>query len=182
VTIPIDFESGLEEPLRIVAAGSAGAKVRSAVRLVGLAAIRSGLWATQRDDFPVTVKAGHSISQLVLSPEEMPPVGVAVPDVLVLVSADGLKKVGGMLEAMRPDQLVVTVPEFASVVTDARLVVLDPKAWETRVPKIQLGLMLMSAAVAMTEMIPLEALRSAAAGRFEAENLNAIEAGVGLAG
>jgi len=101
VTIPIDFESGLEEPLRIVAAGSAGAKVRSAVRLVGLAAIRSGLWATQRDDFPVTVKAGHSISQLVLSPEEMPPVGVAVPDVLVLVSADGLKKVGGMLEAMR---------------------------------------------------------------------------------
>jgi pyruvate/2-oxoacid:ferredoxin oxidoreductase beta subunit/Pyruvate/2-oxoacid:ferredoxin oxidoreductase gamma subunit len=182
VTIPIDFESGLEEPLRIVAAGSAGAKVRSAVRLVGLAAIRSGLWATQRDDFPVTVKAGHSISQLVLSPEEMPPVGVAVPDVLVLVSADGLKKVGGMLEAMRPDQLVVTVPEFASVATDARLVVLDPKAWDTRVPKIQLGLMLMSAAVALTEMIPLEALRAAAAGRFEAENLNAIEAGVGLAG
>ncbi len=182
VTIPIDFESGLEEPLRIVAAGSAGAKVRSAVRLVGLAAIRSGLWATQRDDFPVTVKAGHSISQLVLSPEEMPPVGVAVPDVLVLVSADGLKKVGGMLEAMRPDQLVVTVPEFASVATDARLVVLDPKAWDTRVPKIQLGLMLMSAAVALTEMIPLEALRFTAAGRFEAENLNAIEAGVGLAG
>ena len=87
-----------------------------------------------------------------------------------------------MLEAMRPDQLVVTVPEFASVVTDARLVVLDPKAWDTRVPKIQLGLMLMSAAVGLTGMIPLEALRAAAAGRFEAENLNAIEAGVGLAG
>ncbi|MEE8498090.1 MAG: thiamine pyrophosphate-dependent enzyme [Acidimicrobiia bacterium] len=182
VTIPIDFESGLEEPLRIVAAGSAGAKVRSAVRLVGLAAIRSGLWATQRDDFPVTVKAGHSISQLVLSPEEMPPVGVAVPDVLVLVSADGLKKVGGMLEAMRPDQLVVAVPEFASVTTEARLVVLDPKAWDSRVPKAQLGLMLMSAAVALTGVIPLAALRVAAAGRFEAENLNAIEAGVDLAG
>lgn len=182
VTIPIEFESGLEEPLRIVAAGSAGAKVRSAVRLVGLAAIRSGLWATQRDDFPVTVKAGHSISQLVLSPEEMPPVGVAVPDVLVLVSADGLKKVGGMLEAMRPDQLVVAVPEFASVTTEARLVVLDPKAWDSRVPKAQLGLMLMSAAVALTGVIPLAALRVAAAGRFEAENLNAIEAGVGLAG
>ena len=181
VTIPIDFEAELEGPLSIVAAGSAGAKVRSAVRLVGLAAIRSGLWATQRDDFPVTVKAGHSISQLVLSPEEMPPVGVTVPDVLVLVSEDGLKKVGGMLAAMRPDQLVVTVPEFAAIETDARVVVLDPKEWETRVPKVQLGLMLMSAAVALTGMIPLEALRSAAAGRFEAENLNAIEAGVGLA-
>ena len=60
--------------------------------------------------------------------------------------------------------------------------VLDPKTWETRVPKIQFGLMLMSAAVALTEMIPLEALRFAAAGRFKAENFNAIEAGVGLAG
>ncbi len=71
---------------------------------------------------------------------------------------------------------------FASVATDARLVVLDPKTWETRVPKIQLGLILMSAAVALTEMNPLEALRAAAAGRFEGENLKAIEAGAGLAG
>ncbi len=31
-------------------------------------------------------------------------------------------------------------------------------------------------------MVPPEALRVAAAGRFEAENLNAIEVGAGLAG
>ena len=42
--------------------------------------------------------------------------------------------------------------------------------------------MLLSAAVARTGMFPLEALRAAAAGPFEAENVNAIEAGVGLAG
>ena len=35
---------------------------------------------------------------------------------------------------------------------------------------------------ALIGMIPFEALRSAAAGRFEAENLSAIEAGVDLAG
>ena len=181
VAIPIEFESGLDRTLSLVVAGSAGAKVRSAARLVGLAGIRSGLWVTQRDDFPVTVKAGHSISQLVLSPVEIPPVAVAVPDVLVLVSEDGLKKVGGMLEAMGPDHLLVTLPEFASVVTAARVDVIDPKAWGTRVPKAQIGLVLLAAAVAQTGLFPLEALRAAAAGPFEAENLDAIGAGVGLA-
>ena len=56
-------------------AGSAGAKVRSAARLVGEAAIRSGLWVTQRDDYPVTVKTGHSISEVVMAPQPQPPVG-----------------------------------------------------------------------------------------------------------
>ncbi len=181
VTISIDFDSELRAPMSIVAAGSAGTKVRSAVRLVGLAAIRSGLWATQRDDFPVTVKAGHSISQLVLSPEKIPPVGVAVPDVLALISEDGLKEVGGMLEAMGPDQLVVTLPEFGSVETDARVEVIDSKSWDRRVPKVQFGLLLLSVAIVRTGMFPVEALRAAATGPFETENLNAIEAGMGLA-
>jgi len=179
--IPIEFESQLDRTLSLVAAGSAGTKVRSATRLVGLAGIRSGLWVTQRDDFPVTVKAGHSVSQLVLSPVEIPPVAVAVPDVLVLVSEDGLKKVGGMLEAMGSEQFLVTLPEFASVETNATVEVFDPKAWESRVPKVQFGLMLLAAAVTRTGIVPSEALRAAAAGPFEAENLDAIEAGVGLA-
>ncbi len=182
VTIPIEYESGIDEPLSIVAAGSAGARVRSAARLVGLAGIRSGLWVTQRDDFPVTVKAGHSVSQLVLSPEEIPPVGVSVPDVLVLLSEDGLKKVGEMLEGMGPDQLVVALPEFAQVETKARVELIDPKGWTSRVPKAQFGLALLAAAVVRTGMFPPEALRAAAGGPFEAENVNAIDAGLGLAG
>ena len=51
-----------------VIAGSAGGKVRSAARVVGEAAILSGLWAAQQDDYPVTVQTGHSISELIFSP------------------------------------------------------------------------------------------------------------------
>ena len=74
----------LDEPLRLVVAGSAGGRIRSAARIVAQAAIRSGLWVTQRDDFPITVKAGHSLSQVVISPEEMPLTTVTEPDVLVI--------------------------------------------------------------------------------------------------
>jgi hypothetical protein len=180
--IPAEFEASIESPLSVVVAGSAGAKVRSAARLLGEGAIRSGLWATLRGDYPVTVKTGHSVAQVVMSPNEMPPIAVTRPDVLVLASEDGLKKVGGMLQAMGPDDLVVTVPEFADLETPARVEVFDPKAHDARVPKAQLALMLITTALVRTGAYPLGALRDAAAGPFEAENLNAVEAGVALAG
>ena len=180
--IPVDFEAELEAPLSIVVAGSAGAKVRSAAALVARGAIRSGLWVTQRGDYPVTVKSGHSVSQLVVSSESLPPIAVTRPDVLVIVSEDGFTKVGSMYSSMGPDQLVVTVPEFSDLATEARLVVIDPRDWEGRIPKAQLALTLLAAAVSLSGVYPVEALRAAAVGPFEAENLNAIEAGLGLAG
>lgn len=180
--IPIDFDSNLEDSFSLVVAGSAGAKVRSATRLYGEAAIRSGLWATLRGDYPVTVKSGHSVSQVVLSHQEMPLVAAPRPDALVLASQDGLTKVGAMLGAMGSDGIVVTVPEFADVTTRAEVVVVDPADWDGRIPKAQLAMVLLVVAAQRTGLFPLVALRAAAAGPFEAANLNAIKAGAALAG
>jgi 2-oxoglutarate ferredoxin oxidoreductase subunit beta len=64
------FTSDLKRRVSIVIAGSAGGKVRSAARLLGQAATLCGLWAAQRDEYPVTVGTGHSVSDVVLSPQE----------------------------------------------------------------------------------------------------------------
>ena len=181
VAIPVEFAAELDRSLSVIVAGSAGAKVRSAARLFGEAAIRAGLWATLRGDYPVTVKTGHSVSQVVLSRQQAPPVAVEVPDVLVLASADGLTKVGAPLRRMGTDDMVVTLPEFAAVETAADVVVIDPAAWDRRLSKTQLALTLLAAAAKRTGVIPAAALRAAAAGPFEPDNLNAIEAGLALA-
>ena len=62
---------------------------RSESDLAG-AAIRSGLFVTQRDDYPVTVKTGHVLSELVLSPEEILYAGVPAPDVALVLFPEGL--------------------------------------------------------------------------------------------
>ena len=49
------------------------------VRLTAQAAIRSGLYAAQADDYPITVRSGHSLSTLVLSPEPLDFAGVGRP-------------------------------------------------------------------------------------------------------
>lgn len=182
VAIPTTHAPTLAAPVSLLIAGSAGAKVRSAARLVGEGAIRSGLWAAQRDDYPVTVKTGHSLSEVVLSPRPITPVGVVLPDVAVVVSIDGLRKVQPMAEAMGPDRVVVTVPEFAGLATGARVEVIDPARAETRIPKAHLALVLAAAAVARLGWFPAAALEEAAtAGAFAGENLAAITTGVALA-
>ncbi len=106
---------------------------------------------------------------------------MTIPDVLVVASTDGLRKVGGMLAAMDASGLVVTTPEFAAVDTAAERMVIDPAAWERRISRTQVALMLLAAAARRRSILSAGALRAAAAGPFEADNLVAIEAGSALA-
>jgi 2-oxoglutarate ferredoxin oxidoreductase subunit beta len=176
------FDATLDRELALVVAGSAGGKVRSAARLAGDAAIRSGMWVVQRDDYPVTVQSGHSVTQLALSPAEMPLVATGTPDVLVLLTADGLHKIAPQLPRMRTDAVVVTVPEFAAIQTPARVVVLDAAASGVRVAKPDFALTMLAASVARLDLLPIAALREAAGeGPYAAANLAAIEVGLSLA-
>jgi 2-oxoglutarate ferredoxin oxidoreductase subunit beta len=181
--IPVNFEATLDRPMSLVVAGSAGGKIRSASRLVALGAIRSRLWAAQRDDYPVTVKSGHSVSELWMAPAEMPLTAVTGPDALAIISVDGYGKAQPYLAAMTADDLVLTIPDYASLDTAARVVVIDPKAAEKRIPKTSMGLVYLSAALAITNPYPLDALREAAgAGSFAETNVEAVETGIALAG
>ena len=65
------YKSDLDRRLGIVIAGAAGKKVNSAATLLCRGALLSGLWATQRNDYPVTVKSGHSVSEVILSSQEI---------------------------------------------------------------------------------------------------------------
>jgi 2-oxoglutarate ferredoxin oxidoreductase subunit beta len=181
--VPVGFAHALDRPMSLVVAGSAGGKVRSASRLVALGGIRSGLWAAQRDDYPVTVKSGHSVSELWIAPDEMPLTTVTSPDVLAIISSDGFGKAGQYLGAMTASDLVLTIPDHGDLETEARIVVIDPKAAEKRIPKTSMGLVYLSAALASTNPYPLDALREAAgAGSFAEVNLEAVETGINLAG
>ena len=140
------------------------------------------MWAAQRDDYPVTVKAGHSVTELWLAPEEMPLTAVTSPDVLGIISADGYGKAGPYLAGMTADDLVLAIPDYADLATEARVVVIDPKAAAERIPKTSLGLVFLTAAVTLTDPYPIDALReSAGAGSFSEINLQAIETGIALA-
>lgn len=129
--IPGTFEHRLERPLKILIAGAAGKKTVSAAGTLAEAAIRSGLHATQRNDYPVTVKTGHVVSEVILSPREILYSGFDSPDIAVVLFPEGLKKVRPTLEAMGPDGVIYIEESLAPegnlpFATEARVVRIDP--------------------------------------------------------
>lgn len=172
------FNSTLTGISRILLAGSAGGKVKSTASMLALGGMYSGLWATQRDDYPTTVMSGYSVSEVILSREEILYTGIQQPDILAVITPEGLSQVPRQLRAMNESQTVYTVPELADhVETRARKVVLALD--HAPVTRKSLAVTVAAAIVGHANLYPLDAFREAiSAGQREEiaqENLKAVE-------
>lgn len=177
------FRSTLDRPFRLVVAGSAGGKVRSAARLVAEAAMLSGAWVAQRDDYPITVKTGHSISELVLSPQEVRYTGISRPDVVLGVSEEGLAKCARQLAAMNADDRLYVLAGVRHPPTRAQVTTIDPTRAELEVRGGRVVLFALSQVLRDLGFVPLEALEAAARRypEYAEENLATIRAAVAVA-
>ena len=173
------YDSALAATTRIVLAGAAGGKVKSTASALALGAMYSGLWATQRDDYPTTVMSGYSVSEVILSRDEILYMGINKPDILAVITPEGLSQVPRQLRAMDETQTVYVVPELADQIeTRARKVVFDFE--RAAAGKKSLAVMTTAAIVRHANLYPLAAFREAiSAGQradIAAENLKAVDA------
>ena len=173
------YESALAQTTRILLAGAAGGKVKSTASALAVGGMYSGLWATQRDDYPTTVMSGYSVSEVILSREEILYTGVNQPDILAVITPEGLSQVPRQLKAMDESQTVYVVPELADQIqTRARKVVFNLN--RAPVNRKSLAVTATAAIVRHAGLYPLDAFRDAinAGQRAEIaeENLKAVEA------
>ncbi len=171
----------LERRFHFVVAGSAGGRVRSAARLVATAAMQAGWWSAQRDDYPITVKTGPSLSEVIISPEEVNYSGVDRPDVLVIVSEDGLGKSAAFLEKMTGEDTVFVAAGLALPDTAARVVSVDLAGAGRPIPSASRALAMVAHAVDRTGAVPFDRFETVAGqGAFGEKNLDLVAAGVAL--
>jgi 2-oxoglutarate ferredoxin oxidoreductase subunit beta len=176
------FDNNVNRQIGIIIAGSAGQKIKSAATLFAEGGIFAGLKTTQKDDYPITVQTGHSVAEIILSPERIDYTGIEAPDYFVLISEDGLKRTRAKIEKL---------PETCILYADEDLELPETKAQVRRLPFKQLAkdtgkLSLSTAAIALmiadSGLYPVEAFE-AAISTFQSEkiadiNLKAVEAGV----
>ena len=177
------YQSGLERRLECVIAGAAGKKINSAASLFCRGAVLSGLYATQRNDYPVTVKYGHSVSEVILSPHMIGYTGITKPQLMIILFKEGLKRAKLQLAEMSEEDVLIIHKDLLPVKTSANTLVLDyAKLGHGAVKKEYWTVMALAAALQKLQMYPLEAFKEAVAIRseFAAENLVAIKAGIGL--
>ena len=94
------FDHAVNRQTGIIIAGSAGQKIRSAATLFAQGAMFAGLSATQKDDYPITVQTGHSVAEIIVSPETIEYTGIHDPDYFLVISEDGLKRTRAKIEAL----------------------------------------------------------------------------------
>ena len=91
--LPLAFNASIEGKIGIMLAGSAGGGVQSAAQLLAKAGILSGLSASMKGEYPITVGTGFSVAEVILSKDEINYTGLEKPDVVIIVTNDGLLKV-----------------------------------------------------------------------------------------
>lgn len=168
------FESALDRPLSWLFSGAAGKRIGSAAGALARGAVASGLYATQRSDYPVTVRTGYSLSEVIVSPDEVLHVGIDAPDVVLDLFPEGHAKIAERVRALGSEAVVYRSPDLPDIETDARVVVMDYEAAGLARKKDLWAVMAAAAALRDTDAYPIEAFRDAVGEHGHA----AIEAGL----
>lgn len=166
----------------ISVAGSAGQRIRSAVSTLGEMAVAGGLFAAEVDDFPITVRRGHSVSNLVIAPRPILYPSVDDPDLLLLLSADGVARAGSGLAGLRASSLLVASRDLDVPTTAARVVRFDLAGLERQVGKASAAVAALAFAVrtaGWARSNELQAVAEAAVGgAYRGETLRAFATGL----
>lgn len=180
-TLETRYTNAISRTLHCCIAGAAGRKIGTAATAFSQGAILSGLWVTQRNDYPVTVKTGHSTADVVLSREDAFTLGDERLDLMIVLFEEGLKKERARIAALGEDATLVISADLLPVETRARVAVLDFD--RTRQKKESWAMMAVAEALRLLDLYPLDAFKDAVSLRpdYADANMAAIAASEGLA-
>ena len=178
------YTAALDGRLKVLLAGAAGGKVISTGHLLGRGAVLSGLYATQRDDYPITVMTGYSACEVILDTAPIGYTGITRPDVLILVAEEGRARAAPRLAAMTPADRAYVARDLLPVQSEATVVPLDYERAQGRVRRSERAIMALGAVLRREGWYPIEALREVICATQRDEiasaNLAALDASVAL--
>jgi 2-oxoglutarate ferredoxin oxidoreductase subunit beta len=145
--------TGREE---IMILGGAGQRIVTAGEILCLGGMTAGLNATQKNDYPITVLRGHSISELILSPDEIEFTGIAHPGVVIAIGPEGVSRRREMLESLGPETIIIKPAGLELPASQAEILEIDFKVLAIKSPDMALAALAVlarSGRVITTEML-----------------------------
>ncbi|MBT8353880.1 MAG: 2-oxoacid:acceptor oxidoreductase family protein [Desulfofustis sp.] len=155
--------------MQILLLGAAGQRVNTAAEILCLAAMHGGLYATQKNDYPITVLRGHSISEVILSSEPIDFTGIEAPDIILALSDEGVVRREITILHAQPSGLIVKEAGVVLPDTAAQVVEFDTKVLS--VPRSQGALAAVALLVQHQSLVDMDLLRLGLMHRFTGEQL-----------
>ncbi len=133
---PLQIEAKYEPPYasrqELLILGNAGQRIITAGELVCLAGATAGLHATQKNDYPITVMRGPSVSELILSKEEIGYTGIDKPSNIIALGPEGVNRRKKIFAELTPDTRVLKATGVDLPTTVAEIREIDFKAHKVK--------------------------------------------------
>ncbi len=160
-TIEPSFEHNVARQMGIVLAGSAGQKIRSAAATFAQGAMFAGLKATQKDDYPITVMTGHSVTEIIISPQTIEYTAIDSPDCFIVISEDGLKKSWARIADLDSTCTLYAEESLDLPETKAKLVRLPFVQTAKKANRLSIGTVALASVLVDQALFPSQALATA---------------------
>ena len=118
-------ESGRQE---VILLGSAGQRIITAGEILCLAGLTAGLNVTQKNEYNITVLRGPSISEVILSADEIDFTGINQPAVILALSQEGVDRRQYLFDRLNEHAIVIQIDGVEIPTCNARVHRVDLKA------------------------------------------------------
>jgi pyruvate/2-oxoacid:ferredoxin oxidoreductase beta subunit/Pyruvate/2-oxoacid:ferredoxin oxidoreductase gamma subunit len=170
VAIPATCKAPEGGRREVVVLGRAGQRIITAGELLCLAGAAAGCHATQKNDYPITVMRGHSVSELILSDDEIDYTGIENPSVVIALAAEGVHRREKIFSELAPQGLVVKAVGVVVPPSRAAIMEIDFKA--LNIKPADWALAALAVLAGQNTVLTMEMLRAALALRFGKEVFN----------
>ncbi len=109
---PLRIEATLPAPRtgrrEVILLGGAGQRILTAGEVLCLAGAAAGLQTSQKNDYPITVMRGHSITEVILDASPVGYTGIQNPSVVIALSDEGVQRRKSLFGKLTPEALVLS--------------------------------------------------------------------------
>jgi len=149
--------------------GSAGQRIITAGEILGIAGLFAGLRVTQKNDYNITVLRGPSISEIILSPQNIGYTGIDRPSVIIALSQEGAVRRQDLFHHLDADTTVIQVRGVDLPPCKAGIHRVDLK--KQRIKTVDWALAALAVLARMNKVIHLKMLQSALEYKFKGNTL-----------
>ena len=140
----------------VIMLGSAGQRIITAGEILCLAGLTAGLNTSQKNEYNITVLRGPSISELILSPEDIDYTGIERPGVIVALDQEGVDRRRDMFDSLNSKTLILQPRGVEVPAGKARIHQIDLKSQKIKKPDwalASLGVLAKLGRIINTEML-----------------------------
>jgi len=163
------FQPPSSQRQEVLILGSAGQRIITAGEILCLAGLTAGLNTTQKNEYNITVLRGPSISELILSPEEIDYTGSGSPGVIVALDQEGVDRRRDIFDSLNSRTLILQSKGVEVPAAKARIHQMDLKS--QKIKKMDWALASLGVLAKLDQIITPAMLEAALAIKFKGKIL-----------